>query len=94
MGSMESGAQVAKTIGIVKWILISLAGLACIITAARLALEDNSVSYALTMALATVAITAAWCLFIWVLFGWFEHTLLALVTIARNTSPTYDRSER
>jgi hypothetical protein len=90
--SMASGARVAVAIGAVKWVLIGLA----IVTAGAvvlLAVVDGT-DYDLKVAVGTAVGSLVWMLFVWVLFGWFEHTLSALITIARNTTPrapgTYD----
>ncbi|MEV0290672.1 hypothetical protein AB0H36_41640 [Kribbella sp. NPDC050820] len=86
MSNVEGGTRVAAAIGVIKWVLIGLAVVVAVSSALGIALEDNSASYAVTVALATMAATAVWCLLVWVVFGWFEHSLLALVAIARNTS--------
>lgn len=82
------GERVATAIAVVKWVLIMLAAVSAILGAVSVALRtDTTVSYSLTVALVIVGIAAAWSLFVWVLFGWFEHSLLALVAIARHTAP-------
>lgn len=84
----SAGERVATAIAVVKWVLIMFAALSAILGSVNVALRaDTTISYSVTVALVIVSIAAAWSLFVWVLFGWFEHTLLALVTIARNTSP-------
>lgn len=87
MSSVESGARVATAIGVVKWVLISFALIGGALAVFGAAAGGNDGPFdAFTVVLIIVASTAAWILFVWVLFGWFEHTLSALVTIARNTS--------
>lgn len=49
-------------------------------------MDDSGSFDVVTVALGIVAATAMWILFVWVLLGWFEHALSALVMIARNTS--------
>lgn len=89
MFNLEAGARVAAAIGAIKWVLIGLASVVTISGVAGVALEnDTSAALAVTVALATVAGGAAFCLLTWVVFGWFEHSLLALVAIARNTAMT------
>lgn len=83
MSNIESGARLAGTIGSIKWVLIALAITVDIVSVIAQLLDKGG--EALTMVLVIVASTAVWVLFVWVLFGWFEHTLSALVTIARNT---------
>jgi hypothetical protein len=89
---MAAGARVAAAIGVIKWLLI---GLAIVVAgvAVLLAVVDRT-DYDLAAAVGTVVGSVIWILFVWVLFGWFEHTLSALIAIARNTTPqargTYD----
>jgi hypothetical protein len=91
MWSTESGARVATAIGVMKWVLIACVAVADVVVAINVSLRDSDISSALWTVALYFAISAAWCLFIWVLFGWFEHTLSALVTIARNTSAVRQR---
>lgn len=86
MSKADSGERVAAAISVIKWTLITLAVLGAVVTVLGAALGGGSVPYASVVVLITVAATTVWCLMVWVLFGWFEHTLLALVAIARNTS--------
>lgn len=90
--SMAAGARVAAAIGVIKWLLIGLAIVAAGV-AVLLAVVDRT-DYDLAAAVGTVVGSVIWILFVWVLFGWFEHTLSALIAIARNTTPqargTYD----
>lgn len=78
--------RVATAISAIKWVLIMLAAVSAIVGAINYALNDTSVTSSVTVALIMVLGAAVWSLLVWVLFGWFEHTLLALVAIARNTS--------
>ncbi|WP_371407822.1 hypothetical protein OHA10_20335 [Kribbella sp. NBC_00662] len=90
--SMAAGARVAAAIGVIKWVLIGLA-LVVAGVAVLLAVVDGT-DYDLAMAVGTVVGSVIWILLVWVLFGWFEHTLSALIVIARNTTQqapgTYD----
>ncbi|GAA1116495.1 hypothetical protein GCM10009630_12690 [Kribbella jejuensis] len=90
---MAAGARVALAIGVIKWVLIAVAIIAAGM-AILLPLLDPTTDYTLAVGIASAVGCLVWILFIWVLFGWFEHTLTALVTIARNTTPqfpvTYD----
>jgi uncharacterized membrane protein len=83
---MAAGARVTVAIAVIKWVLIGLA----IVTAGvavLLALVDDTTNYTGAVAVGTVCGCVVWSLFVWVLFGWFEHTLSALIAIARNTTP-------
>lgn len=82
--SAAQGERVATAIGVVKWILIALAITSGAVSVLAAVLDNGANS--ITVALAVAAGTAVWSLFVWVLFGWFEHTLSALVTISRNTA--------
>jgi hypothetical protein len=82
--SMAAGARVAVTIGVVKWLLIGLAMIGAGVVVLLQLVGDTTGYGAVTVAL-TVGSCFVWSVFVWVLFGWFEHTLSALVTIARNT---------
>lgn len=89
--SNAAGERVAAAIGVIKWILITLAVLAAgvvVVQAAR-----STAGGALRSQFAGVAVLGAivgaivLILFVWVVFGWFQHTLEALITIAQNTAP-------
>ncbi|WP_406046594.1 hypothetical protein [Kribbella sp. NBC_00889] len=82
--SAAQRARVATAISVIKWILIALAITTGAVSVLAAVLDDGANS--ITVALAVAAGTAVWSLFVWVLFGWFEHTLMALVTISRNTA--------
>jgi hypothetical protein len=82
--SMAAGARVALAIGVVKWVLIGLAMVAAGVSI-LLSLVDTSTDYSLAVGIASTVGCVVWSLFVWVLFGWFEHTLSALIAIARNT---------
>jgi hypothetical protein len=79
------GARVATAIGAIKWVLIAVAITAGIVTVLAAILRGGTEG--ITIALISAAGTVVWSLFVWVLFGWFEHTLTTLVEIARNTAP-------
>lgn len=83
--SMAAGVRVAVAIGVIKWVLI---GLATVVAGVSLLLPllDSTTGYTLAVGIASAFGCLVWILFVWVLFGWFEHTLSALVTIARNTT--------
>ncbi|TDO56893.1 hypothetical protein EV651_112281 [Kribbella sp. VKM Ac-2571] len=86
--SMAAGARVAVAIGVVKWVLIGLA----MVTAGvgiLLTLVDPTADYTVVAGIAWAVGCVVWSLFVWVLFGWFEHTLSALVAIARNTGQQF-----
>ncbi|MFK4087959.1 hypothetical protein ACI2LF_27860 [Kribbella sp. NPDC020789] len=78
--------NVATAIGVIKWMLIGLAMVVALVSVVNAALSDES-TYRTLAAVAAVGGAVIWSLFVWVLFGWFEHTLSALVAIARNTTP-------
>lgn len=82
-GVTRPAIRVATTIGVFKWILICLALLAGLITAIA-AFADGSSSVVLVGFGAGVG-GILYSLMVWVLFGWFEHTLRALAEIAANT---------
>jgi hypothetical protein len=84
--SSSAGANVATAIGVVKWVLIGLAMVVALVSVVNAVLSDGS-TYRLMGGLAAAGGAVVWSLFVWVLFGWFEHTLSALVAIARNTTP-------
>ena len=76
--------RVASTIGVFKWVLISLlllAGLIGVIIAFASG-EASTVGIGLGVAFGAII----YSLGIWVLFGWFEHTLRALAEITTNTA--------
>jgi hypothetical protein len=77
-------ARVASTIGVFKWILISLLLLAGLIgvIAAFASGEASTVGIGLGVAFGAII----YSLGVWVLFGWFEHTLRALAEITTNTA--------
>jgi hypothetical protein len=82
--SMAAGARVAVAIGVVKWVLIGLAMVAAGV-GILLTLVDPTTDYSVVVGIVYAIGCVVWSLFVWVLFGWFEHTLSALVAIARNT---------
>ena len=75
--------RVATTIGVIKWILVSLALLAGVITVIAMFSDETTSSSLIGVGGGVAAILYA--LMVWVLFGWFEHTLRALAEIATNT---------
>lgn len=80
----ESGERVATAIGAIKWVLIAIAGLVGAVSLVNAFLQDMDAARYVAFALAGGALT--WSLLVWVLFGWFEHTLMMLVVISRNTT--------
>ncbi|TDD46556.1 hypothetical protein E1263_36195 [Kribbella antibiotica] len=84
--SSSAGANVATAIGVMKWVLIGLAMVVALVSVINVVLSDDS-TYRMYGGLAAAGGAVVWSLCVWVLFGWFEHTLSALVTIARNTTP-------
>jgi uncharacterized membrane protein len=74
---------VATTIGVFKWILVCLTLLAGLITA--LAMLADKTTYSSVIGLGAGLGAIVYALMVWVLFGWFEHTLRALAEIAANT---------
>ena len=83
--SIAAGGRVAVAIGIIKWVLIGLAMVVAGV-AVLLRLVDDTTDYKTEAIALTVVSCVVWSLFVWVLFGWFEHTLSALIAIARNTT--------
>lgn len=78
------GTRVAETIGIIKWVMIAFSVGWGVVAIMYIQFQtDLSRTYEIVSGIAA-ALSA---LFFWVLFGWFEHTLLALVAITRNTTP-------
>jgi hypothetical protein len=84
-GSGVAGTRVATAIGVIKWLLIGVALVSAVVGVLNAVLSDGTGD--LTVSILVIAGSAVWILFVWVLFGWFEHTLLALIAIARNTTP-------
>jgi hypothetical protein len=85
MSNTAAASRVAGTIGIFKWVIIA----AQVLSGVILLLVFNSqhdwptwTAAAGPMALVASLLSA---LFTWVLFGWFQHTLGMLSTIAANT---------
>jgi hypothetical protein len=72
-------------IGAIKWVLIAVAIVVAGVGVLR-AVADGS-EYDVVVGVVAVGAAVVWSLFVWVLFGWFEHTLTALIAIARNTGP-------
>lgn len=85
--SMAAGARVALAIGLIKWVLIGVAIVVAGVSILLPLLDPTTSDYTLPVGVAAAFGCLVWSLFIWVLFGWFEHTLTALVAIARNTAP-------
>ena len=87
--SSSAGANVATAIGVIKWVLIGLAMVIAVVSVLSAALSSEDSPYRLVGGLAAAGGAVIWSLCVWVLFGWFEHTLSALVAIARNTTPAF-----
>ena len=85
--SMAAGARVALAIGVIKWVLIAIAIVTAGVSILLPLLDPTTSNYTLAIGVAAAFGCLVWILFIWVLFGWFEHTLAALIAIARNTAP-------
>lgn len=92
MSSNTSAAgRVATTIGVVKWLVVA----AYVVTGVIALLVTNAQTSWPTWTAAAGPLTLVGCLIAagvaWVLFGWFQHSLSMLVTIAGNTAPAaYD----
>lgn len=78
-------ARVAGTIGIVKWLVVAFGIISTLVSFAVLVTSDTD-AFAQAMALLVLAGGVVTVLVVWVLFGWFQHTLGALAEIAANTS--------
>jgi hypothetical protein len=87
-GGTRPAIRVAATIGVLKWILVSIALLAGLITVIAMFADETTSSSLIGLGAGTGAILYA--LMIWVLFGWFEHSLRALAQIAANTGASTD----
>lgn len=90
-GSMQNhgnnALRVADVIGTAKKLLIGLI-LAGVALTLLFGVASNSGEVILIGLLWGVVGGGFWSVVIYVLFGWFEHTLRALVAIAENTSRT------
>lgn len=82
-----AAGRVATTIGVFKWVVIAGQVLYGVIVLLVFNSQEDWPTWtaiagplALVMALLSGLVT-------WVLFGWFQHTLGMLVTIAANTRP-------
>lgn len=76
------GEGVAVAIGVIKWIII---GTMILFGALAVLNIEFNTSVSRTWELVTAAVVAWLCLGVWVLLGWFEHTLRNLVWIERHT---------
>jgi hypothetical protein len=83
-GNKTQGEGVAAAIGAIKWVIIAILIVVGVVSAINIELNTTVPR---EWEVVTLVATAAWCLGVWVLFGWFEHTLLNLVRIERNTRP-------
>lgn len=88
-GTYRSALRVATTIAVLKWILIALIIMAQLGGAGyALATSEGSdvdgTLILLAVAASFVVLVLAVVL-VWVLFGWFEHVLRVLVSIADHT---------
>lgn len=78
----EQGMGVVTAIGAIKWVIIAIQLTVGIVTA--LVIETRTTlsrSYEVGFLTATTVL----CLGVWVLFGWFEHTLANFIRIEWNT---------
>ncbi len=80
-----AASRVAGTIGVVKWIVVA----AYVLTGVVLLLTLNAQEDWPTWTAAAGPLALVGCLLnallVWVLFGWFQHTLGMLSVIAANT---------
>jgi len=74
---VNAAHRLARTIGIIKWAVLLIAAFAVV---AALSSGNKYVSAALVLPMAMVGLVA------FVTFGWFQHTLRMLATIAGNTT--------
>lgn len=96
----RAAASVASFIGVVKWVLIALYVVTAVVSVVLAAIGSGGTDSGnglpvpeeeLADAVGGVFVVGSigWAiigsLFTWVLFGWFQHTLGMLSTIARNT---------
>lgn len=80
----EQGMGVVTAIGAIKWVIIAIQLTVGIVTALVIETQTTlSRSYEVGFLTATTVL----CLGVWVLFGWFEHTLANLIRIEWNTRP-------
>lgn len=81
----NSALRVADMIAATKKILIGLivVGVALTLLVGAASANGGVVMFALLWG---VLVGGIWAVMIYVLFGWFEHTLRVLVAIAQNTS--------
>lgn len=78
----RAAARVARTIGTFKWVLVAAALVAGVIGfAVGLTTEAGA-----TIAFGSAAGAAVYAVSVWVLFGWFQHTLGMLAAISANTA--------
>jgi hypothetical protein len=86
-GNKTQGSGVAVAIGAIKWVIIAV----LLVAGAGSAISiELSTTLPRVWEIVTLVATAVCCLGVWVLFGWFEHTLRSLVRIERNTRPMGD----
>lgn len=88
MSSSAAASRVAGTIGVFKWIIVGAQVLFGVILLFALNAQQDWPTW--TAAAGPVALVSMLlsALFTWVLFGWFQHTLGMLATIAANTQVT------
>lgn len=84
MSDKPEGMGVAEAIGAIKWVIIG-----CSIVFGVLAIFniEYNTTISRTWEFVSAVMTALWILAVYVLFGWFEHTLRNLIKIERNTRP-------
>ncbi|GAB2679407.1 hypothetical protein GCM10009743_64520 [Kribbella swartbergensis] len=83
-GNKPQGQGVATAIGAIKWVIIAILIVVGVVSTINIELNTTVPR---VWEVVTLVATAVWCLGVWVLFGWFEHALLNLVRIERNTRP-------
>jgi hypothetical protein len=84
MARPVAAVRVAATIGAAKWTLVSLLALfgvgSLVMSMAAAASGDSA-----ALSFAVFIVCTIYAVLVWVLFGWFEHTLRLLSSIATNT---------
>lgn len=74
--------RVASAIGVVKWIVVGVHALVAVVAFLGGALSGS----ATILNLAIPLVSGIGALVAWVMFGWAQHTLGMLATVARNTA--------
>lgn len=84
MSRKPEGMGVADSIGAIKWVII---GCAIVFGVLGILNIEYNTTISRTWEIAAGVVTALFCLGVWILLGWFEHTLRNLVKIEWNTRP-------